>query len=159
MTSNPRRDYETIVVDYLFERQFVVEPTSTPGEYVVTANGDGELPLRPTLSLDNHLLSEYLTAMSEDYPNVSDPLLEALSLTEIHIEEELDTVDLEGHNHAKALGVRRGPQGKAEWFAERAEPNLSTSPVQPSAHLGWQADPPGRPARDVDVEGWEPDLG
>ncbi len=155
MTKSPQRDYEAIVVDYLAERWFVIEPGSAPGDYVVTANGDKELPLRPRLSLENRLLSEYLTAMGEDYPDEPDPVLEALSLTEIHIEEELDTVDPDGHNHATALGVRRGSKGKAEWFAERAEPDSSAERIQPSEHLVWQADPPERPSQGLDIDGRE----
>lgn len=152
MTNNPQADYETTVVHYLAQRQFAIETGSAPGDYIVTADGDKELPLRPRLSLANQVLSEYLSAMSEDYLDKPDPMLEALSLTEIHIEEELATVDLDGQNYAKALGVRRDPKGKAEWFAERSEPDLSAERLQPSEDLIWQADPPEEQAHDHDAE-------
>lgn len=152
MTKNAQEDYESTIINYLMQRQFIIETGSTPGDYIVTADGDKELPLRPRLSLENQILSEYLSTMSADYLDKPDPLFEALSLTEIHIEEELATVDLDGQNYATALGVRRDSKGKAEWFAERSEPDLLAERLQPSEHLVWQADPPEEQAPDHDFE-------
>lgn len=158
MTNDQQEDYEAIVVNYLFEHQFAIEPGSAPGDYVVTANGDKELPLQPRLSLDNQILSEYLTAMSEDHQGVPDPLLEALSLAEIHVEEELDKVDLNGNNHATALGVRRDSKGKAVWFVERAELPHSAERSESSEHMRWQAEPPHGRVRESDPDHGGPDF-
>ncbi len=138
------RNLEVTIIHHLEEREFVIEPGSISGEYIVTANGDTELPLRPKLSLSNEVLSEYLAAMSQHHQDEPDPVLEALSLTEIHIEEQLAKVDLDGHNHAKGLGFRRGAEGQAEWFVERDEPAGAVEFSEPSADLVWQADPPGK---------------
>ncbi|MPY98819.1 MAG: hypothetical protein GEU97_12635 [Actinophytocola sp.] len=138
----------------LEEMAFVVEDTSEPGEYVVTAYGDDDLPLRPRLSLPEDVVSEYLDALAADLAadaawGTQQPLDEAVALVLTNIEEELATTDLEGRNHAVHVGVRRGPGGAAQWVAEREPAGDPTPGTEPANDLEWVAEPPRPDERDA----------
>lgn len=138
----------------LEEMAFVVEDTAELGEYVVTAYGDDDLPLRPRLSLPEDVLSEYLDAVAADLAadatwGAEQPLDEAISLVLINIEEELATTDLEGRNHAVHVGVRRGPGGEAQWVAEREPVSAPAAETELAHELEWVADPPRPDERDA----------
>ncbi|PRX50296.1 hypothetical protein B0I33_102415 [Prauserella shujinwangii] len=135
-------DLEATLVRRLEARGFSFEPGARPGDHTVVRAGSLDLFLRPTLSLPADELTEYVTAMAEDLRDEPDPPVDALSLVEIHIEEELTSVDADGRNHATAVGVRRGRGGRAEWFAERAEPAAGHAVPVEDADLEWRADRP-----------------
>ena len=132
---------EVALVRYLRARGFTVQGGRKPGDYIVTAHGDTELPLRPRLSLPADLLTEYLETMNRT-PGATPPGCDALSLVEVHLEEELSTADLNGRNHATAVGVRRGSQGRVEWFAHHDDPKEVQRYTSPPQDLEWRAEPP-----------------
>ncbi|GAA5122920.1 hypothetical protein [Haloechinothrix salitolerans] len=138
----------------LEEMAFVVEDAAEPGEYVVTAYGDDDLPLRPRLSLPEDVLADYLDALAADLAadaawDTEQPLDEAISLVLINIEEELASTDLEGRNHAVHVGVRRDHAGSAQWVAEREPARDAASGAELARELEWVADPPRLDERDA----------
>ncbi|WP_143174473.1 hypothetical protein [Streptoalloteichus hindustanus] len=117
-----------------------MEEGKKPGDYVVTALAGAELPLRPSLSLPTDLLTEYLDTVNRT-PGATPPGCDALSLVEVHLEEELSTADSDGRNHTTAVGVRRGRNGEVEWFAHQEVPG-EVQRADPGQNLEWRAEPP-----------------
>jgi hypothetical protein len=75
--------------------------------------------------------------MSERYLNQSDPLLEALSLTQIHATEYLTTDHGDGVNATRALGFRRTARGDIEFFVDQDVPHIERP--EPSSDLRWES--------------------
>ncbi|HEX4865297.1 MAG TPA: hypothetical protein VFV02_14595 [Acidimicrobiales bacterium] len=121
---------EVALVRYLRARGFAVHDGDGPGDYVVTAHRDMDLPHRPRLSLPSDLLGEYLETMNRT-PGATPPGCDAQSLVEVHLEEELTTAGSDGRNHATAVGVRRGSRGRVEWFAHHDDPGDADRPPIP----------------------------
>jgi hypothetical protein len=124
------------IVRSLRAQGFTVEPTGHGDEYVLGSD-DGTLARRPLLSLPPDLLSEYLEQTGRNYRDAADPLAEALSLTMVHLIEELETDHHEGRNYVRALGLRRDPHGRVELFVEQDLPDVPRRPFD--ADLEWRA--------------------
>lgn len=137
----PHHGPEVALVRHLRARGFTIQEGQKPGDYVVTAHRDNELALRPRLSLPADLVVEYLETMNR-IQGATPPGLDALSLMEVHLEEELSTADADGCNHATAVGIRRGARGRVEWFARHAAPEDLQRYDSPPENLEWRATPP-----------------
>jgi hypothetical protein len=87
------------------------------------------------------LFQEYLQDMSRRMSDEQNPFDEALSLTRIHLVEELATDHGDGLNYVRALGYRR-KRGKVEFFVEQ-EIQQPGSRTRPPEDLEWHAYPPG----------------
>ncbi|WP_337662140.1 hypothetical protein [Actinoalloteichus sp. AHMU CJ021] len=132
---------EMALIRHLRARGFTIQEGRKPGDYVVTAHDDNELDLRPRLSLPGDLVVEYLETMNRTL-GATPPGVDALPLVEVHLEEELSTAGADGRNHATAVGVRRGVDGRAEWFARHADLEDFWRRGGPSEDLEWRANPP-----------------
>ncbi|MGI5170547.1 hypothetical protein ACQEU3_39980 [Spirillospora sp. CA-253888] len=109
-----------------------------PGIYEVTAHAGRALQRRPRLALPEDVLTEYVSALRHDADEAG---LTPLDLIEVHIQEELDSVDHEGRNYTTAVGVRRGHLGRPEWFTTQdRRPPLPDAAPDPD--LCWGVDRP-----------------
>jgi hypothetical protein len=126
----------TEIVAFLAEDGFVL--TKQPGGdgYVVDP-GRGNV-LGPVLTVPPALFREYLEAMSRTLEGQPDPFAEALSLTRIHLMEELGTDHGDGRNYVRALGYRRRRDGSVEFYVDKEIPDRG-QPPPPSPDLTWQA--------------------
>jgi hypothetical protein len=86
------------------------------------------------------LFQEYLQDMSRRMSDEQNPFDEALSLTRIHLVEELATDHGDGLNYVRVLGYRR-KRGKVEFFVEQEIPQPG-SRTRPPEDLEWHAYPP-----------------
>lgn len=107
-----------------------------PGVYEVTLPTGRPTDRRPRLVLPEDVLTEYVSALQSDADEAG---LTPLDLIETHIQEELDTVDLEGRNYTTALGVRRDHRGRPEWFVTQAP---RPPQPKPASDLRWNPDRP-----------------
>jgi hypothetical protein len=123
---------------FLLWQGFTVEPIGT-SENLRVGSSDDSFEHRPVFVLPGDLLWEYLRDMSDSYRDEPDPLGEALSMTGIHAVEFLTTDHGDGRNALRALGFRRDPTGRVEFFEEKdlpERPHLSGPP----GDLGWRAE-------------------
>ena len=128
------------VLAHLRESGFVIEPAPVRDAFVVRAYGGTPFPLTPTLVIPPGLFREYLEGMGAQMSDEQDPFGEALSLTKVHLVEELATDHGDGLNYVRALGYRR-KRGKVEFFVDQDIPQQGgRHPSSPD--LEWQAYPP-----------------
>lgn len=113
---------------------FTIVENPEYGEYTVMACFGRPMPRQPRLSLPGHLVTAYLAARE-----AHDPGLPAISLLEVHLQEELDVVGLDGENHTLAVGIRRGSGGVPEFFSEREPEPPFTGYSHPPEDLHWQS--------------------
>ena len=137
--TQPQLDLVAEILRDLRREGFIAEPTGTSDDYAVRSRGD-TFAFRPVLTLPAALLSEYLEQMSRDIHDAPDPLAEALSLTMIHLGEELGTDHHEGRNYTRALGFRRGRGGRVEMFVDQDRPPIPAR--RPDPNLRWTAERP-----------------
>jgi hypothetical protein len=135
----PSEGPDSALIGYLESRGFVLVRRGAGEDYVVrTADGEG-FAYEPVLYLPTALLAEYLEVMSRTVGDVPDAYAEALSLTQIHLEEELATDHGLGTNYVRALGFRRR-RGRVEFFVEQDLPDVPYVPPDPD--LRWTAERP-----------------
>lgn len=134
------RDLVAEVLRNLPRQGFIAEPTGSGDDYTVRSRGVDTFAFRPVLTMPAALLDAYLEQMSHDIHDAADPLDEALSLTLVHLEEELATDHHEGRNYVRALGFRRGRGGRVELFVDQDLPDLP--PRAPDPDLRWEAHRP-----------------
>lgn len=137
MTDPSAQSPEVALIRHLRARGFTVHEGREPGDYVVAAHGDTDLPLRPRLTLPPDLLAEYLDTL-DSTPGATPPGLDALALAEVHLEEKLTTAGPDGRNHARDIGLHR-VRGRVEWFVRHATPD---DPRPTRQNLEWRPDPP-----------------
>jgi hypothetical protein len=113
----------------LSDEGFVFEPIEGGGGYRFESRHGTMLPLRPVLTVSEETFDEYLDAMSHDLREMPDPRAEALSLTKIHVVEELSTDHGDGLNYVRALGYRRGRGGRVEFFVDQEIPEPRDVPA------------------------------
>lgn len=130
------RDLVDEVLDGLRSEGFILEPTGDGDDYAVRSKGVDIFEYRPVLSLPAALLSEYLEQMSRDLRDDAQPLAEAVSLTTMHLVEELETDHHEGRNYVRALGFRRR-RGRVEMYVDQDLPDIPTR--EPDPDLRWEA--------------------
>ena len=131
------RDPVAEILRGLRRQGLTVEPTGSGDDYAVRSKGADIFAYRPVLTLPAALLSEYLAQMARDIHDAPDPSAEALSLTTIHLVEELETDHHEGRNYVRALGFRRGNGGRVEMFVDQDLPDLPAR--RPDPDLRWEA--------------------
>jgi hypothetical protein len=130
---------------YLRESGFVIESAPVRDAFVVRTYRGTPFPLTPTLVIPPGLFREYLEDMSDRMSDERDPFGEAMSLTRIHLVEELSTDHGDGLNYVRALGYRRR-RGKVEFFVDQEIPQQGRRhPSSPD--LEWQAYPPAPDGR------------
>jgi hypothetical protein len=135
-----KNDLVDSVLAYLRESGFVIERAAARDTFVVRSYRGTGFPLAPTLTIPPAVFQEYLQDMSERRSDEQSPFDEALSLTRIHLVEELATDHGDGLNYVRALGYRR-KRGKVEFFVDQEIPQPGSR--YPSAQdLEWRAYPP-----------------
>jgi hypothetical protein len=134
------RDLVGTVVTYLRESGFAIEPAPVRDAFVVRAYRGTPFPLTPTLVIPPALFREYLEHMADRMGDEQDPFGEAMSLTKVHLVEELATDHGDGLNYVSGLGYRR-KRGKVEFFVDQEIPRPGQRPPA-SADLEWRAYPP-----------------
>jgi hypothetical protein len=135
-----KNDLVDSIIGYMRESGFVVERASVRDTFVVRSYRGTGFPLTPVLTIPPAVFHEYLQDMSERMTDEQNPFDEALSLTRIHLVEELATDHGDGLNYVRALGYRR-KRGKAEFFVDQEIPHPGSR--HPSAEdLEWRAYPP-----------------
>jgi hypothetical protein len=121
------------LVRNLAEHGLFLERRGATDDYEVRSS-DGHLAFQPVLTVPESLLSEYLEQVGGDMRLPIDPL----TLTTIHLVEELDTDHHDGRNHVRVLGFRRDRRGHVELFVEKNVPQRPYRPSDPD--LEWRAD-------------------
>jgi hypothetical protein len=140
-----KNDLVDSIIVYLRESGFVVEPASSRDGFVVRSYRGTAFPLTPTLTIPPAVFQEYLQDMSERMSDEQNPFDEALSLTRIHLVEELATDHGDGLNYVRALGYRR-ERGKVKFFVDQEIPPPG-SRSQSSSGMEWRAYPPASEER------------
>ena len=97
---------------------FVLERRPKGDEYDVSAPDD-PFAFRPVLVLPGTLVLKYLEQIDAEDPAMP---LDPLSLTTVHLAEELGTAHHEHRNYVVALGFRRGRRGGVELFVDKDVP-------------------------------------
>ena len=123
------------LVRNLAEEGLALARRGTGDDYEVRSTDD-HFAFRPVLTLPESLLVEYLEQLDVD----GHLPLDALSLTTVHLVEELETDHYEGRNYVRALGFRRGRRGRVEMFVDQDLPDIPYRPPNPD--LMWTADRP-----------------
>ena len=129
--------YGAVLLGRLRAVGFLVEECAEAGRYVVTASPGGPLPLRPRLHLPASLLDEYVARLADEEGSLEG----ALGLMLVHVEEDLESVSVDGRNHTVALGVERAADGRAAWFVQ-AEP-VDVPSWLAEGEYEWRAYPEG----------------
>jgi hypothetical protein len=130
------------VVRQLQESGFVVERAQRRDAFLVRSYRGIGFPLGPVLTIPPALFRQYLEDLGSCMDDEPDPFGEALSLTMVHLDEELTTDHGDGLNYVRALGFRR-KRGKVEFFVEQEIPQAESRLTPSSADLEWRAYPPG----------------
>jgi hypothetical protein len=132
-----QEDRRNAVISYLEKEGLALIRIGSGDDYRVVDRTRRSFLYEPIFTLPVDLLSEYLSKMSERYLNQPDPLLEALSLTQIHAMEYLTTDHGGGLNATRALGFRRTPRGDIEFFVDQDVPHVERP--EPSSDLRWES--------------------
>lgn len=142
MASETASEHDLVdsIVGYLRESGFDVERAPVRDAFVVRSYRGTAFPLAPVLTIPPTLFREYLEDMGGRMRGEQDPLSEALSLTKIHLVEELATDHGDGLNYVRALGYQR-KRGKVEFFVDQEIPGPGHR-QSASAELEWRAHPP-----------------
>lgn len=130
-------DCRNEIISHLGRDGLELIPTGSGDDYTVVYRSRRAFLYEPVFTLPADLLSEYLVTMSERYRDQPDPVLEALSLTQIHAMEYLTTDHGDGLNATRALGFRRTARGDVEFFVDQDVPDVGRP--EPSADLEWGA--------------------
>ena len=141
--SQPMIDPVVEIVRGLRTYGFIVERIGVSDEYTVRATSGDVFAYEPVLSLPPVLLTEYLDQMSRDILDVSDPLGEALSITLVHLAEDLDTYHDGGRNFTRSISLLRRRDGRLSLVADLDFPGVPHRPPNPD--FEWVTD---RPADD-----------
>jgi hypothetical protein len=132
-----QRDPMAEIIRGLRTYGFVAERIGTSDDYAVRPTSGDVFAYEPVLSLPPALLSEYLEQMSRDIHDVPDPLAEALSLTMVHLAEDLDTDHRGGRNYTRSVSLRRGRGGRIALVTDMDIPGVPHRPPNPD--LEWRA--------------------
>jgi hypothetical protein len=138
---NPSDHEVREILRYLGTDGFRFEETSTD-TFSVSHRDPGFFAHQPVLSLPRALLTAYLAESSAEYPTFDDPYAEALSMTQVLLEEILGTDQGDGVNLTRAAGIRLGRDGRPELFDEQDDP-VPPEPLDPdSGPYEWTAERP-----------------
>lgn len=131
-------DTLTELVQNLAEQGLLLERLHDGDDYEVRATDD-IFAFQPVLTMPAALLVEYVEQLGDD----SYLPLGPLSLTTIHLVEELETDHHGGRNYVRALGFRRSRGDRVELFVEKDVPPVPYLPPDPDPDLRWEARRPG----------------
>ena len=76
--------------------------------------------------------------MSRDIRDAPDPLAEALSITTVHLAEDLDTDHDGGRNYTRSVGLHRRRDGRLTLLVDTELPGVPRQERDPD--LEWRAD-------------------
>jgi hypothetical protein len=133
----PAGEFVTELVRNLAKEGLALEHRGSGDDYVIRS-ADDLFAFEPVLTMPEALLAEYLEQLGRDIRDDPNMPLDPLTLTTIHVVEELETDHHEGRNYVRALGFRRGRRGRVELFVEKDVPELPYRPPNPD--LEWCAD-------------------
>lgn len=135
------------LLDLLRRDEFTFDRRGTSDLYTVGSDDGRGFEFSPTLALPPGLLREYVDGLLAP-GGISKSTEEALSLTGIHLAEELGVDHRDGVNFVRDIGFRRGAGGAVELFVDSDPPE----PVgqHDDVDLIWTAERPTPPSRSPD---------
>jgi hypothetical protein len=135
--THSQRDPVAEIIRGLRTYGFVAERIGTSDDYAVRPTSGDVFAYEPVLSLPPALLTEYLEQMSRDIHDVPDPFAEAVSITTVHLAEDLDTDHHGGRNYTRSVALHRKRDGRLVLLVDTDIPGVPHRERDPD--LEWRA--------------------